>query len=354
MSEPLVSVVMVVRNVERLLRESIESILGQTFREFEFIIVDFGSTDQSEALAATYAARDSRIKLGAIPACALPEARNTACSLAQGTYIAIMDADDVSLPCRLSLQIDFMEKHPEVGLLGGAAQWINAAGHPIVAPSDPTEHQDITTALLTRCPIRHSTVVMRKQAFTLVGRYRRPFIAAHDYDLFLRMAERFHCANLSQIVLNYRVHASQTSISQRVQQTFCKLAAQASALARRSGQPDPLNSVHEVSTELLASMGVTEARLKHELAADCRDWVHNMFLAGEYDVALRVALDFFRSDLRHVERWQRADLLVWVARIYWRQNRVFSCMLAALCAVANRPALAGTLLRSYLRKPRLV
>jgi len=354
MKAPLLSVVMSVCNVDRFLVESLESILGQSFREFEFVVVDYGSTDKSKSIVANYAARDSRIVLSEIPKCTLPEARNAGCSLARGRYIAIMDADDVSLPDRLMFEIDFMERNPGVGLLGGAAEWINALRQPLFVLSNPTGYGEIKSELLTRNPFCHPTVIIRKEVFTLVGGYRKALQASHDYDLFLRIAEHFECANLKQVVLRYRIHASQISITKQRQQTLCKLAAQASASCRRRGVPDPLNSVREVSTELLASMGVTEARLKHELAADCRDWVHNMFLAGEYDVALRVALDFFRSDLRHVERWQRADLLVWVARIYRRQNRVFSCMLAALCAVANRPALAGTLLRSSLRKPRLV
>ena len=122
MSNPLVSVVMVVCNVDHFLAESIESILGQTFREFEFIIVDFGSTDKSKAIAASYAAKDNRVKLHDAPHCALAEVRNFGCSLAQGEYIAIMDADDVSAPDRLMLETEFMENHPEVGLLGGATE----------------------------------------------------------------------------------------------------------------------------------------------------------------------------------------------------------------------------------------
>src|SRR5579864_6120600 len=114
--KPVVSVVMIVYNVERFLGEAIQSILGQTFREFEFLIVDFGSTDESKSIVSSFAAKDRRIKLHEIQNCGLAEARNAGCSLAQGKYIAIIDADDISLPERLRWQVDFMEKHPEVGL----------------------------------------------------------------------------------------------------------------------------------------------------------------------------------------------------------------------------------------------
>src|SRR6202000_1184366 len=109
MNKPVVSVAMVVCNVERFLPEAIESILAQTFRDFEFVIVDFGSTDRSKDIAASYAAHDSRVRLYAVPHCGLSAARNKSCSLARGKYLAIMDADDVAAPDRLRWQVELIE-----------------------------------------------------------------------------------------------------------------------------------------------------------------------------------------------------------------------------------------------------
>ena len=125
---PLVSVVLVIRDVERFLPEAIESILNQTLRDLEFIIVDFGSSDRSRGIAASYAANDKRIKLSEITPCSYIEAKISACALSTGRYIAIQDADDVSFPERLQLEVDFLERHPEVGMLGGAVQWIDSEG----------------------------------------------------------------------------------------------------------------------------------------------------------------------------------------------------------------------------------
>ena len=94
-------------------------------------IIDYGSTDSSKEIAAHYAEKDPRVCVHQHPHCGLGEARNAACSLARGRYIAMMDADDVALPERLQLEVGFMEKHPRVGLLGGAVQWINAAGRSV-------------------------------------------------------------------------------------------------------------------------------------------------------------------------------------------------------------------------------
>ncbi len=179
------SVVMIVCNVERFLAEAIESILGQSFRDFEFIIVDFGSNDKTKSIVSAFAATDQRIELHEIPNCGLAQARNAGCFLAQGKYIAIMDADDISLPDRLKWEVEFMENHTEVGLLGGAREWFNSTGRTIFINGDPTEDGAIRAALAVRCAFCQPTVLIRREAFSLVGGYRAAFLQAEDYDLFL-------------------------------------------------------------------------------------------------------------------------------------------------------------------------
>lgn len=149
MSNPLVSVVMVVCNVERFLGEAIASVLAQTFREFEFVIVDFGSTDKSKEIVSQYAATDHRIRLHEIPNCGLAEARNAGVSRAQGRYVAIMDADDVSLPDRLLREVEFLEKNPNVGVVGGAVAWIDATGSLLGTPRYPRESRSIVRSGMT-------------------------------------------------------------------------------------------------------------------------------------------------------------------------------------------------------------
>jgi glycosyltransferase involved in cell wall biosynthesis len=212
---PLVSVVMVVCDVERYLSEAIESILNQTFREFEFIILDFGSTDSSKSIASDYAARDSRVRLHDIPHCGLAEARNASCLLAKGRYIAIQDADDISLPDRLMREVEFMEEHPEVGLLGGTSEWVDAETKPLWIHQVPTEDSEIRIALLTCCPFIQTSVMIRGEAFSRVGGYRAPFAPSEDYDLWLRISEHFQCANLKQVVVKYRIHPYQLSLLHR-------------------------------------------------------------------------------------------------------------------------------------------
>jgi glycosyltransferase involved in cell wall biosynthesis len=351
MNKPIVSVVMIVRNVERFLAEAIESILGQTFAEFEFIIVDFGSTDKSKSIVSGYAAKDTRIKLHEIPNCGIAEARNAGGFLAKGKYIAIMDADDVSLPERLMWEVEFMEGHPEVGLLGGAREWIDATGRPLFVNGDPTDDASLRAALTDRCAFCQPTVLVRSEAFTLVGGYRAAFAPAEDYDLWLRITEHFQCANLPQVVLKYRIHPQQVSMTRHRHQTLCVLAARESSKSRKAGRPDAMNSVEEITPALLARVGVTDAMLQTAIASGCREWIRNMCLAGEYAVALGAAIEILHSsDLEHAEKRSIADLWLLAAWLYWRQKRFLNSLFALAHAVLTRPVVVGRPLTQLLHR----
>lgn len=342
MDKALVSVVMVTCNVDRFLAESIESILAQTFTDFEFIVVDFGSTDKSKSIASGYAKKDSRVRLHQIPNCRLADARNVACSLAQGEYIALMDADDVSVPDRFTWQVDFMERHPEVGFVGGATNWTDATGKSLRIDCLPAEDDEIRSAFLTCCPFCQPTVLLRREAFTKVGGYRPVFAQAEDYDLWLRIADHYRCANLKQVVLHYRIHPNQLSLRKRTQQTLCVLAAQVAAASRRSGRPDPMDSVKEITPPVLAAMGISESTQQTNTASEYLFWLRTMYAAGYYAVALKAVVDVLQSpDCEYAQRWQIADLRLMAARLYWKQKRFSRSFLSASHAVLTRPVLLG-------------
>jgi hypothetical protein len=337
MIPPVVSVVMPVRNAERFLSEAIESVLSQTFRDFELIVADFGSIDTSKDIACRYARKDSRVKLHEVPPGNLPQARNSGCSFAQGRYIAVMDADDVCLPDRLQWEVDFLESHPHVGVVGGATEWIDASGTFLRRHYYPTGDREIKADLQTNCPFCHPTVLMRRDAFDRVGRYREAFSLAHDYDLLLRTSERWESANLQEPVLRYRIHSNQVSLSKRTQQTMCILAAQASASARRVGRPDPLDASGEITATALGRMGVTEAAQQSRLALEVRRSIRWMCLTEENSAALSVAEQFLKSGLTLVEPWQIAELQLTTAKLYWKGGQPWNSLLAVARAVATRP-----------------
>lgn len=350
--EPLVSVVMVICNVERFLGEAIESILNQTFCDFEFIIVDFGSTDKSKDIAGSYAAKDQRIKLHEIPPCSYIQAKIAACSLPKSRYIAIQDADDVSLPSRLNAELDFMEKHPEVGLLGGAVQRIDSDGkHLTIADDYPTEDREIRITLRKWNTFWHPTVLVLREAYVRAGGYREATSPSDDYDLWLRISEHFKCANLKQVVLNYRIHPKQLSVRERKQQILCVLGAQAAAALRAAGKPDPLNAIKQLTPAVLAEMGVSEATQKNHLAEGYFSLIKQMYKAREFAAVLEAAAEMLKLCEDDVaQRRYISDVHLICAAAYSKQGRILSCVLSFWRAVLARPQVVGRPLKPLLRR----
>jgi glycosyltransferase involved in cell wall biosynthesis len=339
--QPVVSVAMVTRNVERYLEEAIESILNQTFRDFEFIIVDFGSTDKSKDIAARYAAKDSRVKPCEIPPCSYIEAKIAACALPRGRYIAIQDADDVSLPDRLKQEVEFLDAHPSVGLLGGAVQWIDSQGQLLASDGNyPTDDPEIRVRLEVGNAFWHPTVLMRREAYTRVGGYRPVFSQSDDYDLWLRISEHYQCANLRQKVLHYRIHPQQLSLTKKKEQILCALAAQAAAALRKEGKPDALDVSREITPELLAQMGVSRVRQDNSLAEGYVYWIKQLYAAGEYQAVIATSTEMFRScEKRNVRASLVSDAYILSAKASWKQRKIFRGLVSSVLAVRTRPVI---------------
>ena len=281
------------------------------------------------------------------------EARNASCALARGKYIAVMDADDVALPTRLSAEVDFMEKHPDVGVVGGATEWIDATGKGWGIHDCPTEDREIKAALPVYHPFFHPALLIRTEALRLVGGYRAAFAHAEDYDLTTRISERYKSANLKQVVLQYRIHTYQMSMQKREQQTLGKLAVQASAWSRKSGDQDLLNTAAEITPAMLAELGVGHAKQKREVALDRYQWIRNMCSVGGYSMALDASLEMLESDLKYVERWLIADLRILAARLYWKQGKLARSCLFAARAFITRPIIVGRPAKHLLERLRV-
>jgi len=209
---PRVSVLMPVYNGERYLAEAVESILDQTFTDFEFIIVDDGSTDGTAACLDAF--RDRRIvRLTNQANIGLIRSLNKGLKLARAEYVARMDADDVSLPRRLEAQVEFMDAHREVGVVGCSIRRIDSSGFTIREVCHPTTHGLILWHLCFYTPIAHPTAVYRRAIIERVGGYDVSFAHAEDRDLWQRVSSVARLANLRQTHLLYRVHS--TSVSHR-------------------------------------------------------------------------------------------------------------------------------------------
>jgi hypothetical protein len=341
-SDPIVSVVMSVFNGERFLREAIDSILSQTFRDFEFIVINDGSTDGTASILESYAKSDARVRVYYQESKGLIESLNRGCSLAQGKYIARMDADDIAVKDRLMCQVTFMEEHPEVGVLGGAVEYVDATGKLLLTSYLPSEDSDIRSVLLCDVPFAHPTVLIRKEIFRSVGGYRRAFQDAEDFDLWLRIAERCKLANLKAVVLKYRIHPEQVSCRKLRQQVLSVLAARAVASSKKDGSTNSLSSINQVTATVLAELGVSETTQQRALFAAYQSWVNRMSEAHQDSAALSLAMEMLRSSRwQHIERRAIADSWLRAARLYWGQGRFFQGLLSTGHAVVTRPAVAG-------------
>jgi len=348
MDKPLVSVVMTVFNGERLLREAVESVLGQSFPDFEFVIVDDGSTDSAPSLLDYYAAIDPRVRVWHQENKGLVKSLSRGCALAEGKYIARMDADDLTVKDRLMWQVEYMEANPEVGVLGGAMQVMDDAGKPLAIWQYPSQSGQIKDALLRhRRSIAHATVVMRKEVFVSVGGYRSIFTGAEDYDLWLRMAERCELANLQAVLYKYRLHPDQKFYRNVQRQVSCGLAAQAAALIRRNGLPDPLNSVKEITPAVLAALGITEMAVEKRVIARYRD---RIILLRELsrDLPILPLVNHMLAKLaesKHVRPPVAAGVWGVAARAYWSRGKVLKAVAAAARAFLVHPALPMDIVR---------
>ena len=216
MSQPLISVLMPVYNAQRFVAQAVESVLSQSFCDFEFIIIDDGSTDDSLRILQEFAARDSRILLRSRANTGIAAAMNEGLMLAQGRYIARMDADDVCRQTRFEKQLAFLENNPLYVVVGSYAEYMDMEGWPIYVVHRPTEHEAIDAMHLRGigAAIINPTAMFRTDAVRQVGEYRSDFTPADDFDFFLRLAEVGRLANLPEVLLNYRFNMTSISFSQ--------------------------------------------------------------------------------------------------------------------------------------------
>ncbi len=240
---PLISVLMPVYNAERYLAEAVESILNQTLGDFEFLIVDDGSTDGSLRILERYASRDPRIRLTSRPNTGYLVALHEMLAVARGEFLARMDADDIALPERFERQVEYFRSHPEVVVLGTRILVIDHDGDPLEERCRAQTHEEIDMAHLVPSSaspgICHPALMMRTETLRRVGGYRAEYYPSEDGDLFLRLAEIGRLANLPDVHLKYRLHPQSTTRARGVEQYAVLLSAIADARRRRGLPPVP-------------------------------------------------------------------------------------------------------------------
>jgi len=208
--KPTVSILMPVYNGDRYLRAAVDSILAQTMTDFELIVIDDASSDGSQTILNSYAdprlrvIRHSRNK-------GIVEALNNGLSQVRGRYIARMDADDISYPCRLEKQVAFLEKHPEIGVVGS---WIQGFGdvRRQYIHRYPVSDKEIQASLLFESPFAHPSVMIRRAIMENLERpYSSEFPYVEDWELWSRLSKSGGGANIPTPLIQYRIHAKSSS-----------------------------------------------------------------------------------------------------------------------------------------------
>jgi glycosyltransferase involved in cell wall biosynthesis len=295
--------------------QSVESVLGQTMSDIELIVVDDGSTDDTNQILGRYAARDSRIVLIEIEHAGISAALNHGWRAAKADYVARLDSDDLALPDRLARQADFLDAHPSVAAVGGATILIDDAGRTGSTVHYPTEPASIRTLLLRRNCFAHPAVTIRRSALEAVDGYR--FDHVEDYDLWLRLSERFELANLPEPVILYRQHPGQISFQVLEEQAKRTLAVRAAARLRRQSGIDPLENEVELATAGLDQLGVQTSEVRAMVRHGWYAWIAILHALGHREDADHASAEAerilgrgARRGIAAAEELRHADLML--------------------------------------------
>jgi len=226
---------MSVYNGEKYLREAIDSILNQTFTDFEFLIVNDGSTDRTAEILRSY--DDARIKIiNNEENIGLTKSLNKGLGMARGEYIARMDADDVAIPERLEKEFEFMESHLDYAAVGTLIKILDKNSKVIGSVDKPTEDDQIREFLKKDNCIAHGSAMIRNVCLQDVGLYDESMEKAQDYDLWLRLSEKYKLFNIPEYLCMWRSHEDSISAKHSNEQMHFVEMAKARANGRREMQ----------------------------------------------------------------------------------------------------------------------
>ncbi|QNT70128.1 glycosyltransferase [Defluviicoccus vanus] len=327
------------RNCVTYVEDALDSILRQSFKDWELIVIDDGSSDGTSKVIAARGRADKRVRAIYQESRGLVASLNRGLSMSRGRYVARMDADDISTLDRIEKQVLFMERNPQVAAAGGAVKVINATGDVVGRERFPIASADIERILLEGgCPLCHPTVMMRADIVHTLNGYRSVVRHAEDFDLWLRMADRFELSNLSAEILFYRRHTGQVSVRRCGDQALSNLAARAATVARRSGRPDPLDCIDEITPATLKALGLSEPVQRAAVNRASVVCISSMIEAREYTSAgerIGAMLEDFGSC--SADRTIRSDLLLLSARFHLTQGKLIKAFANWLRALRTRP-----------------
>jgi glycosyltransferase involved in cell wall biosynthesis len=288
---PTISVLLPIHNAERYVRKAVESVLSQTFDDFEVLAIDDGSTDGSLTILRDLERHDSRLVVRSRENRGLVPTLNELIDNSSAPYLARMDGDDICSPQRFEKQVAHLNGQPDCVAVGSRVLLIDPEGLPICETANELSHEDIEAALLAGSGgfrgICHPTVLMRREAVLKAGKYRDEYRFAEDLDFFLRLVEIGKLATISEILLSYRQHFKSAGYAHREEQQSAARRALEAARKRRGMISPP---------EIQASVAERQAfRNGH------RKWAWWALAAGNLGTARKHALKAIAQDPFDIE-----------------------------------------------------
>ncbi len=226
----MISIIIPTYNRCAYLFRAIESVLSQTYQDFELLIIDDGSTDETEKNVINLIKENKKIKYIKTPNRGVSAARNLGIHISTGELISFLDSDDEWLPDKLKIQIDFLQNNQDLNLVHGEEIWIRKGKRVNQKKIHKKGGGDIFSQCLDLCAISPSTVLIRKELFHEVGYFREDFPVCEDYDLWLRIASRYQVGFIpSPLILKYGGHVGQLS-SKYIGMDYWRIKAMSSLL----------------------------------------------------------------------------------------------------------------------------
>ncbi|MDD5634070.1 MAG: glycosyltransferase [Candidatus Omnitrophica bacterium] len=306
MKKIMVSVITPVYNNEKYISQCIESILGQTYGDFEYIIVDDGSTDSTLSLAQSYAAKDERIKIvenGKNYGQAY--SMNAGVKSSIGDFIVVMDSDDVAMPQRIARQLTFLENNKDYGICGALQIIVDEKDKEISIKEAEQKSGDITQFVHDTAHLSHSTCMFRKQVFQDVGGYRAEFRRAQDYDLFLRISEKNKIYNIPEVLLAHRFSIERATISDRRTQLLFTEVARRLASQRKTEGADILQKGDVAAfTKLKREVfGCSCLPKNFQVSSNYLYWAHRMYHRGPLSYAKELIKRSVMNNPLNIKAW---------------------------------------------------
>lgn len=291
---PAVTILMSVYNGDKYLREAIDSILNQTFNDFEFIIINDASTDKTKDILDSY--EDKRIKIiNNTENIGLTKSLNIGIKSSNGRYIARMDADDISLPERLETEKRFLDQNKNIGMVGTYYYFISSDGKIIETITLPTDNKELQEKLIEQNQFGHGTVMFRSECIYKIGPYREEFKYSQDYDFWLRISEVYEIANIPIPLYKWRLNKGSISANKKIEQDIYASLARELANERRQNGKDKLEILSGYEKDSFIRNYIDTQKFDNQDTANsCYSWGESLYYRKKYSESLKY---LFRSVL---------------------------------------------------------